>query len=68
MSFLGVRSDRRYIASDVRKSVNPTEGTRIPEQYRGFLEELFAPDLVKLRERFGLSWPLGEHPLTIRLP
>lgn len=68
MSFLGVNSDRRYIDSDVRESVNPTEGTRIPEQYQRWLTELLAPDVAKVRERFGLGWPLGPHPLTIRLP
>jgi hypothetical protein len=68
MAFLGVTADHRYIDADVRASVNPTEGTRIPEEYRRLLAELFAPDLAKLRERFGVSWPLGPHPLTIRLP
>lgn len=68
MSFLGVSADRRYISSDVRQSVNPTEGTSIPEQHRRLLEELFDGDLAKLRARFGLGWPLGPHPLTIRLP
>lgn len=68
MSFLGVSSNRRYLGNNVRESVNPTVGTRIPEQYRRFLEDLFAPDLAKLQDRFGLSWPLGPHPLTIRLP
>lgn len=68
MSFLGVTSDRRYIASDVRETVNPTEGTRIPEQYRRLLADLLAPDVDRLRQRFGVSWPLAPHPLTIRLP
>lgn len=68
MAFLGVTSDRRYLASDVRETVNPTEGTRIPEQYYRLLADLLAPDVAKLRERFGVSWPLGAHPLTIRLP
>jgi hypothetical protein len=57
MRFLGVRSDRRYIGSDVRASVNPTVASKIPPQHRRFLEELFAADLRDLKERFGLSWP-----------
>jgi len=52
----------------VRESVNPTDAGRIPEQHRRFLEELLAPDVQALRERFGLSWPLGPHPLVMRLP
>jgi sulfotransferase family protein len=57
MSFLGVRSDRRYIPSAVRQAVNPTGSSRIPERYRRDLEELFADDLASLQRRFGLSWP-----------
>jgi hypothetical protein len=59
MRFLGVRSDRRYIAADVRDEVNPTAASKIPEQYRRYLEELFAPDLRELEERFGLAWHDG---------
>ena len=56
MTFLGVNSDPRYIDREVRNPVNPTESSRIPEQYRRFLEELLRPDLESLRQRFGLSW------------
>jgi hypothetical protein len=56
MRFLGVRSDRRYIAGDVRAEVNPTAASKIPEQHRRYLEEVFAPELRDLKERFGLSW------------
>jgi hypothetical protein len=56
MRFLGVRSERRYIARGVRNPVNPTEAARIPEQHRRFLEELLRDDLRKLNDRFGLSW------------
>jgi sulfotransferase family protein len=56
MSFLGVRSDRRYIRPAVRQAVNPTGSSRIPERYRRYLEELFAEELVSLQRRFGLSW------------
>lgn len=67
MSFLGVKSDRRYISSEVRHPVNPTGASRIPERYRRFLEELLKDDIVKLKERFGLEWPSqapggGRHP------
>jgi hypothetical protein len=56
MRFLGVRSDCRYIASDVRDEVNPTAASKIPEQHRCYLEDLFAADLRELKDRFGLSW------------
>jgi hypothetical protein len=56
MRFLGVRADRRYIAADVRDEVNPTAASKIPEQHRRYLEDLLAPDLRELHQRFGLSW------------
>ena len=68
MTFLGVPSDRRYIRGDVRESVNPTGTTKIPERHRRFLDDLLADDVRALQERFGLSWPLGAHPLVMRLP
>jgi hypothetical protein len=57
MKFLGVRVDRRYVDRSVRNPVNPTEGSKIPPQYRAFLDELLRDDFAKLKERFGLSWP-----------
>jgi len=57
MSFLGVRSDRRYVSRDVRERVNPTAKSEIPARYRCFLEDLLQGDLARLQERFGLSWP-----------
>jgi sulfotransferase family protein len=60
MSFLGVRSDRRYIRPAVRQAVNPTGSSRIPERYRRYLEDLFAEELKSLQRRFGLSWS-SEH-------
>lgn len=56
MTFLGVRSDRRYLAREVSEPVNPTGASKIPQQHRRFLEELLAPDLKELKDRFGLSW------------
>lgn len=56
MRFLGVRAERRYIDPNVRSPINPTEGARIPEQHRRFLQELFSDDLRQLQERFGLTW------------
>ena len=56
MSFLGVTSDPRYISDEVRKPVNPTASTRIPERYRRFLEDLLKDDLMTLEQRLGLSW------------
>jgi Sulfotransferase family len=60
MRFLGVRAQRVYVPDDVRAVVNPAGAAAIPERYRRFLEELLAPDVVRLRERFGLSWPRAE--------
>jgi hypothetical protein len=57
MRFLGVRADRRYIDPSVRSPVNPTEGARIPQQYRALLSDLFKKDFEQLKARFGLSWP-----------
>jgi len=56
MQFLGIDSDQRFIGDLAREEVNPAGGSRIPEQYRVFLEELFADDMRALRDRFGLSW------------
>jgi hypothetical protein len=60
MSFLGVRSERRYIPPDVRKSVNPTASSAIPAAHRRFLEELLRDEIEALRRRFGLSWARPE--------
>lgn len=68
MQFLGVDAKSRYIPKAVGESVNPTESSRIPERHRRFLEGLLQDDLQALKQRFGLEWPLGEHPLAIRLP
>ncbi len=59
MSFLGVTSARRYIGAEVSQPVNPTGASKIPDRYRRFLEELLREELADLRERFGLSWPVG---------
>jgi len=56
MSFLGVTSSTRYIDRAVRKAVNPTAASGVPEHYRRFLEDLLKDDIENLRRRFGLSW------------
>ena len=56
MRFLGVDADRRYIDASVRSPVNPTESSQMPEQYRKLLEEVLRDELVRLEQRFGLSW------------
>lgn len=66
MRFLGVRSERRYLPSDVRAAVNPTTESRIPLPQRMRLESLLAPDLQELRDRFGLAWPLSPHAPRIQ--
>jgi hypothetical protein len=60
MSFLGVRCEARYIPADVRQSVNPTEGSRIPPNYRAHLEDILKDEIVGLRERLGLTWTTGQ--------
>lgn len=57
MRFLGIDDDDRYISDLAREEVNPAGGSRIPEKYRTFLEDLFADDRRALRDRFGLEWP-----------
>jgi hypothetical protein len=56
MRFLGVDAGRRYIDPAVRRLVNPTESTTIPEQYRELLTELFNDELDSIKSRFNLSW------------
>lgn len=56
MNFLGIDADDRYITDLARTEVNPTQGSRIPEEHKRFLEELFADERRLLRERFSLSW------------
>ena len=53
MSFLGVRSDPRYIGSDVHEEVNPTAKSRVPAEYRDYLEDLFGDEIAALAARFG---------------
>ena len=55
MSFMGGKRDARYVSRHARKSVNPTDASDIPEDYRRFLENLFREDIENLRQRFGLS-------------
>ncbi len=63
MSFLGVKSDRRYVSEEAQKPVNPSGGSRIPERYRRLLEQLLEDDIAQLRERFGLAWASDSAPV-----
>jgi len=56
MTFLGVESERRYVAPDVANAVNPTGSSKIPEKHRRYLEQLLEPDLQAIEARFGLKW------------
>lgn len=56
MRFLGVRADRRYIDPDAKNPVNPTAATRIPAEHKQYLQELFADDIRRARECFGVDW------------
>jgi hypothetical protein len=59
MSFLGVRSDPRYISSDVHEEVNPTAKSSVPLEYRAYLEDLFGEEIAALEARFGYRGTLG---------
>jgi hypothetical protein len=56
MSFLGVRSDRRYIGNDVREQVNPTASSNIPDEYRTHLESLLHDDIAAAKAKFKVQW------------
>jgi len=53
MTFLGVRSDDRYVSDDVGEQINPTSGTSIPEHYRTYLEALLAEHIAALDGCYG---------------
>jgi len=55
MSFLGVSSAPRYVPPEVRRPVNPTGASKIPDRYRRFLEDLLKDDIANLDARLGLS-------------
>lgn len=45
-TFLGVSCDARYVdASLLRRSVNPTGGSQVPEKFREYLEDLFTREI-----------------------
>jgi Sulfotransferase family len=60
MAFLGVTSDARYIDRAVRRAVNATAVSEVPERYRRVLRELLKDDIESVRNRFGLSWQCQE--------
>jgi hypothetical protein len=68
MRFLDVDAEERYVPRAVAASVNPTAPDKMPDRHRRFLEDLLRPDLREIEKRFGLTWPLGPHPLALRLP
>lgn len=53
--FLGVRSDPRFLGRTVHTPVNPTPPEPIPARYHAMLTDLLQKDIVKVRERFGVS-------------
>ena len=57
MGFLGVGDDPSYVHPSVRRPVNTTSSSRISDDYRNFLEDLFSDELARLRDRFGCAWP-----------
>ena len=57
MTFLGVRSDKRYIHPGVNKVLNATSPIQIPPDYREMLKSLLREDMRNLEERFGVRWP-----------
>lgn len=57
MSFLGVKSDKKYIDSESMKTIKAPVG--LPRKYRNMIESLLRSDIRALEERFGLSWRQG---------
>jgi len=56
MRFLGVGDDPSYVDPSVHRPVNTTSASPVPADYKSFLEELFKDEIVRLRDRFGISW------------
>jgi hypothetical protein len=55
--FLGVQSSSKYLGHDlIKKKINITGPTRIPSYYRKFLQDLFAPEIEILKQRFGITF------------
>ena len=54
MSFLGVKSDKKYIDLEAMKNIKAPVG--LPFKYRKMLDSLLGREIRDLEERFGLSW------------
>lgn len=46
MQFLGVDHDAALVGAEAEKTVNPTSGSRIPEQHQRYLQELLAASIA----------------------
>ena len=54
--FIGVDSDPKYIRHDSNAKINKSESIDIPQKYNKMLGEIFADELKRLKENYGLSW------------
>jgi hypothetical protein len=56
MRFLGVDDDPSYVDPSVHRPVNTTSVAPVSSSYKSFLEELFKDEMIRLRDRFGITW------------
>jgi hypothetical protein len=56
LTFLGVRSNSKYIGLTSREKVNRSESIEVPVKYKVMLKEIFKDELERLKDSFGLSW------------
>lgn len=55
-TFLGIRSDSKYIRTSARSKVNvAVKSTAIPEKFRIMLTDMYKDELTKLKQTFNLS-------------
>lgn len=55
-TFLGVKSNRKYIPEISKKKFNVTKSIKVPERYHELLYDMYRDEIKRLHERFDLSW------------
>lgn len=58
MSFLTVDDDSRHLTDRVTERINSSDPVEIPTRHRRRLERLFAGELRRISDTFGLRWPI----------
>ncbi len=53
---IGVSTDLDWDSMPLRKVVNKNPTMSIPPRFRHYLEDLYADELIRLKERYGLSF------------